>query len=202
MKILYIHGMGGGEDSRIPSILKSRFEGKDIDVFVYTYDFDPDIAIGQIQSWFDDIHPDLVIGESLGSCHALRLRGVPHLLISPAINAPSALRNYSALSHLLLFRSMAENFFKVTKDNRQKLEFIPSLLKHYSSIFFDKVKDTDDYVFAFFGRHDKYRLSGIVSVHDWIAAFGRDSYVLYDGSHYMEEEFIDSLLIPKILSLK
>ena len=42
--ILYIHGMGGGGDSRIPSILKGHIAG----VTVRTYSFNPDIAAGQI----------------------------------------------------------------------------------------------------------------------------------------------------------
>ena len=52
--------------------------------------------------------------------------------------------------------------------------------------------------FAFFGMRDHYRKSGIVSVHTWEKYFG-NSYMMYDGTHFMEEEFIDSLLMPKIL---
>ena len=93
--ILYIHGMGGGGDSRIPSILKdcladalpAGFPCK-VQVVVRTYDFDPEIAVRQISSWTDELRPALVIGESLGSLQALRIRGVPHLFVSPSLNAP------------------------------------------------------------------------------------------------------------------
>ena len=84
MSILYIHGMGGGGDSRIPSTL--REEG--LDVIVRTYDFDPDVASAQIASWVNELNPELVIGESLGALHALRIQGVPKVLVSPALNAP------------------------------------------------------------------------------------------------------------------
>ena len=40
--ILYIHGMGGGGDSRIPRLLRERFEGTDLRCIVRTYDFDPE----------------------------------------------------------------------------------------------------------------------------------------------------------------
>ena len=43
-KVLYIHGMGGGGDSRIPAILKSSLT--EADVVVRTYDFDPEKAAG------------------------------------------------------------------------------------------------------------------------------------------------------------
>ena len=41
--------MGGGGDSRIPSILKEALP--QLNVVVRTYDFDPEVAAEQIQSW-------------------------------------------------------------------------------------------------------------------------------------------------------
>ena len=95
INILYIHGMGGGGDSRIPSILRENVnsyipkgDGRRINVVVRTYDFDPEIASAQISSWVDELKPALVMGESLGSVHAIRVKGVPHILVSPSLNAP------------------------------------------------------------------------------------------------------------------
>ena len=44
---MYIHGMGGGADSRIPSILSECLPAP-LEVTVRTYDFDPEIAREQI----------------------------------------------------------------------------------------------------------------------------------------------------------
>ena len=73
INILYIHGMGGGGDSRIPSILKESINNHipqdsnlAINVIVRTYDFDPETASGQISSWVSQLKPALVVGESLG----------------------------------------------------------------------------------------------------------------------------------------
>ena len=73
--ILYIHGMGGGADSRIPSVLNGWFRKhrRDIRVVVRTYDFHPDRAAEQIRAWYEELQPALVIGESLGANHALAL---------------------------------------------------------------------------------------------------------------------------------
>ena len=81
INILYIHGMGGGGDSRIPSILNSALYSEEINVIVRTYDFDPETASEQIRSWVCEIRPALIIGESLGAIHALRIEGIPQLLI-------------------------------------------------------------------------------------------------------------------------
>ena len=48
--VLYIHGMGGGADSRIPSILRDSLKIYDVEVVARTYDFDPEIATDQISS--------------------------------------------------------------------------------------------------------------------------------------------------------
>ena len=104
--ILYIHGMGGGGDSRIPSILRERFcsnalEGcGTVNVVVRTYDFDPEIAHAQITSWTEELRPALVIGESLGALHALRDVGMPHLFVSPALNTPLFFRLLAWMSVL------------------------------------------------------------------------------------------------------
>ena len=87
--ILYIHGMGGGGDSRIPGIMRDALRTYDsVRLIIRTYDFNPDIASGQIASWVKEVSPDLVIGESMGAIHALAIGGVPHLLVSPSLNAP------------------------------------------------------------------------------------------------------------------
>ena len=53
-------------------------------------------------------------------------------------------------------------------------------------------------VFAFFGDRDHYRKSGIVSVRSWTKHFG-SCFSIYEGTHFMEEEHVRSLLADKIL---
>ena len=90
--VLYIHGMGGGADSRIPSILRECFSvssernEEDISIVCRTYDFDPEKAAGQISFWIEELNPVLIIGESLGALHAIRVKDIPHLFVSPALN--------------------------------------------------------------------------------------------------------------------
>jgi len=84
-KILYVHGMGGGGDSRIPSILRERLNAEyAFQVICRTYDFDPEVAQRQLALWAQEVHPDLVIGESMGAVHAIALRGYPHIFVSPS----------------------------------------------------------------------------------------------------------------------
>ena len=89
--ILYIHGMGGGGDSRIPNHLKTLFPPSRVHVVIRTYDFDPEAGRAQIAAWVRDYRPDLVIGESLGAVQALRIQGIPHLFVSPSLGGAAVL---------------------------------------------------------------------------------------------------------------
>ena len=118
--IMYIHGMGGGSDSRIPSILSEALPYK---VVCRTYSFDPEEAAGQIKAWAEELKPDLIIGESLGCLHALRLSGVPKILISPALNAP---QYFEALAWLTLIPGVTwifDRIYKPRPGDRQPLHF-------------------------------------------------------------------------------
>ena len=129
-KILYIHGMGGGADSRIPSILQ---ECLSYPVIVRTYDFDPEVAAEQIASWVEEISPDLIIGESLGALHALRTRDIPLIFVSPALNASYY---FEALAWLALIPGVTRVFDKIYKPrngDRQKLHFTHRVLRKYRS---------------------------------------------------------------------
>ena len=120
--ILYVHGMGGGADSRIPSILKDIL-GSGYEVVIRTYDFDPVVARGQISAWADEVRPDLVIGESMGATHAIALKGVPHLFVSPSLNAPLFFRALAYLSVIPGVTSFFDRYYKPKEGDRQPLHF-------------------------------------------------------------------------------
>lgn len=210
--ILYIHGMGGGGDSRIPSILRDNINnylpaGTDVllKVVVRTYDFDPETAFGHISSWVEELHPDIIVGESLGSVHAIRLKGMPHVLVSPSLNAPLFLGNLAFLSLVPGVGRLLERIYMPEDGDRQKPRFRFRILRKYLphrrlALMNSPASGSDDLFFAFFGTRDHYRKSGIVSIRSYRRYFG-DAYCMYDGTHFMEEEYIHSLLIPKILDV-
>lgn len=210
--VLYIHGMGGGACSRIPSVLKEHFDSIKtdelaIDVVARTYDFDPEIGAGQIALWVEELKPDMVIGESLGSIQALRVTGMPHLFVSPSLNGPVYL---GRLSFLALIPGFTWLFNKIYTDNdgieRQKMKFTFKVLRKYNQHRKAALKNTTlngskDYFYAFIGDFDHYKKSGVVRTRTWIKYFGENTYSTYPGTHFMEEEYLHSLLIPKIVSV-
>lgn len=201
-EVLYIHGMGGGGDSRIPSILRQAFVAEEINVIVRTYDFNPDIAAIEIESWVRELKPSLIIGESLGSIHAIRIKGVPHILISPSLNGPLYLGYLSWLTVVPGMTWLFDRIYKPREGDRQRLHFTYDTLKRYIGHFKSAMTNTPltgstDFFYAFFGTRDHYRRSGVVSIRKWKKYFG-ETYTVYDGTHFTEEDYIYSLVIPKI----
>lgn len=200
--ILYIHGMGGGGDSRIPGILGDYFPG----LKVRTYDFRPDVAKEQIRSWIAELQPALLIGESLGANHALALHrhfpSLPIVLISPALNAPAL---FSILAFLTLIPgvpALLDCVYRPRPGDRQQLHFDFKTLRAWGRLSKDVLADSPAAeVYSFFGLRDHYRRSGIVSLHSWKKHFKADSYTLYDGTHFMEEEYVRGILVQKLRAI-
>lgn len=197
--------MGGGGDSRIPSILRDLL-GPGYFIFIKTYDFDPEIASEQLVSWASDVKPDLVIGESMGAIHAVALRGYPHLFVSPSLNAPLFFRVMAGIAWIPGVTRFFDWYYHPKAGDRQPLHFARCTLLKWPTARREALRNTPlngsrDYFHAFFGTHDKFRRSGVVMIRTWRKYFGEGSWTVYDGTHFMEEEYIRSLLVPKILSL-
>ncbi|MCQ2144580.1 MAG: hypothetical protein MJY72_02435 [Bacteroidales bacterium] len=209
MVILYVHGMGGGSDSRIPRLLREWFserpEYASVEVVCRTYDFDPDIAYRQLESWVEELSPKLIVGESLGSCNALRIRrsDIPYIFVSPALNAPLFMGYLAFLALVPGVTSLLDRIYRPRPGDRQPLHFTFRTMRKYRRLRHDILQCGDGAgrmdVHAYFGEHDHYRRTGVVSVRAWERQFGPGTYTLYNGTHFMEEEFVRSLLIPKIL---
>ena len=69
--------------------------------------------------------------------------------------------------------------------------------KAHAEAAFASIEPTGFY-YAFFGKQDHYKASGVVRTDLWEKYFGKSTYMEYDGGHFMEPEYLNSLLIPKI----
>jgi hypothetical protein len=191
--------MGGGSDSRIPSIL--REEG--LDVVVRTYDFDPEVASVQIASWVNELRPELVIGESLGSLHALKIQGIPKVLVSPALNAPIYFELLAWLTLIPGVTALFNKIYRPREGDRQPLNFTFRTLRKYMPHRREALKastSSSDYIFALLGVRDHYRRTGIVSFRTWKKYYG-NTFLAYDGTHFTEEEYVRSDLKRIILEI-
>ena len=211
MNILYLHGMGGGSTSRMPSrlrqVLSNMHFTKDgepcnLNVVCKTYDFDPEVATNQIADWVETYQPVLVMSESMGAIHALGIQGVPHIYISPALNYD---RGVQMAQPLVAFSSLfGHTITKQRRKGRQRIVGDPSLLakfkpmlERYKQAILDNPRDLS---YAYFGTRDPYKLGGIVSIEEYRRLYG-DSYEEFDGGHCLDVSEICPRLLPKIVEM-
>ena len=194
--------MGGGGDSRIPNCLQSLLDPQKYQVVIRTYDFDPPIGRSQIEAWVRELNPDLIIGESLGAIQALRVKGIPHLFVSPALGAPAQLVKFAPLARFALGRWYLHHHYPVKEGDRQPLKFRYDVMMRYREHEAAALAaiGPDEYYYAFFGTEDHFMRSGVVQVSLWEKYFG-NTYTMYEGTHFMEEEHLKCLLVPKILEV-
>jgi hypothetical protein len=171
-------------------------------VIVKTYDFDPEVAVSQISRWVKEYKPAVVVGESLGALHALRIKGVHHVLVSPSLNAPLFFDRLAWLAFIPGVTEMLDRIYKPKDGDRQKLHFTYDVLRKYvchgkAALANSSRSGNDDFFFAFFGTRDHYRRTGIVSVRTWKKHFGTN-YMMYSGTHFTEEEHIFDKVLPLI----
>ena len=162
-------------------------------------------AVPMVTDAFDALNPRLIIGESLGAIHAMRIKGIPHLLISPALNAPYFLHVLSWLTCIPGVTFIFDKIYKPREGDRQRLHFTKYVLRKYKDhahAAYANVPSagSDDIYYAFIGRRDHYRRTGVVSLRAWKKHFG-ETFSLYDGTHFTEEEHINALVLPWIYNM-
>ncbi len=202
--ILFIHGMGGGSDSRVPRLLREY--RPDLNLVARTYAFDPEIALVQIQGWIDEVKPDLIMAESMGANYALVLgEGVPRLLISPGLGAPALIGKFCWLSLIPGEPALWGRIFKPREGDRQALSFDFRTSSHFRPLAkmvrdaMQKGQPSDGVLLrALFGRRDFYRKWGVVNIRRWKKHFGQDSCAIDDDSHFWNEERVQAVLLPEL----
>lgn len=212
MNILYLHGMGGGSTSRMPSrlsqVLSNIHFTKDgepctLNVVCKTYDFDPEVATNQIAEWVETYQPALVMSESMGAIHALGIQGVPHIYISPALNYDRGAAFFLPL--VSLGNMIGYTYTKQRGAKRQEIrgdrdlvaKFKPMIQSYKEAILSSPQRDPS---YAFFGSKDGYMVPGIVSIEEYKRLYG-DSYEVFDGGHCLDVSQIKPKLLPKVVEM-
>ena len=98
-----------------------------------------------------------------------------------------------------------DRIYKPREGDRQILHFTKDVLckyKDHAHAAYANVPSagSDDIYYAFIGRRDHYRRTGVVSLRTWKKHFG-ETFSLYDGTHFTEEEHINALVLPWIYNM-
>ena len=135
--------MGGGGEKYGPhwdEARKAVAEGGFNFAFFGARDHYMKSGVVNIAKW-EELKPDLLIGESLGSIQTLRVRGIPHLFVSPALGAPDHLVKLAWICRIPGGKAVLHRIWRVKEGDRQPLRFEYDILKKYGP-HWDEARNT------------------------------------------------------------
>lgn len=193
MKILYLHGIGSGADSRTPVELRKDFP--EAEILAPELPVSPkDIVELLKNNYWNDKDIDLVIGTSLGGFFALTFPSTKRILVNPALFADEDIKNGIGYGWQPFFCERADGAKEYLIDEG----YISELKSIRNSIYCDwYVNNKEHYItntYAIFGEND-------VLLHhfdDFKAFFEADKARMISGEHRLSTEEIHSVLTPLV----
>ena len=199
MRLLYLHGLGSGAESRTPCVLKKAFPEAVID--------HPELPVSPKKAmeflrknYLEDDVYDLVIGTSLGGFFALALLFLwqKKLVINPAMFADEDIRNSIGLGEQHFFgkRSDGAQSYVIDETFLSELREIRTKLYARRDILRPEKMDHNEvnHTYALFGERD------VIARHynDFCALYSEKHAFRFDGEHRLTEENIREVLAPLI----
>lgn len=197
MKILYLHGIGSGADSRTPVELRKDFP--DIEILAPELPASPKAAYEFLRkNYWDDEDIGLIIGTSLGAFYALSMVGAltKKLLINPALFADEDIRNAIGLGTRPFFAKRSDGSEEYTIDEQfisELAEIRRDIYKNRDPLYPDKIEhNLLNETYALFGERDN--LFGHYD--DFCKLFCEDNAEKFDGEHRLSVDEIHNVLAP------
>lgn len=190
-KIVYLHGLGGGANSRFPSELKKHL-GDKYDILA------PDIPINPKEAaefTFDFVFkekPDLVVASSLGGFYALRLCGTfKELVINPAMIPHEDIKNAIGLGNYSFNVKRIDGVDNyVINDNF--INELEKLYKRYSHAFDYEYAEG---VYGIFGNKDEL----FSHKEDFAKLYDKDNMLIIpNATHQLTNDEIENVVVPTI----
>lgn len=190
-KILYIHGLGGGANSRTPRILKEHLDRKEYEVVNPELPVDP--RKGFLQAVFEVLtyKPDLVIASSLGGFYALRINGPwKTLVINPAMGSDDDIKVFGLGTY---------EFNSTRADGLKSFEIDEDFLKKLDDLRTSHIENQDpERVYGIFGTKDEL----FSHIEDFRRDYKEENMKILPGEkHSLSEEAIINEVIPLVKEL-
>lgn len=190
MRILYLHGLGSGAESRTATTLREMLKGHE--VLAPEIPIRPKDAYKFLQS-FSNENIDLVVGTSLGGFYCLLIPGVKRIIINPALFADYDIRNRIGLGE--------QPFFSVRKDGRTSYNLDESFIAELSElrrIVYGNLNGKEkDNTYALFGTEDEL----LDHYKDFRNIFKKEHASRFEGGHRLEPKQVHEVLAPMIRKL-
>ena len=186
-KILYVHGFGSSGQSG--TVTKIREMLPEAEITAPDLPIHPDEALKLLHDTCEELHPDLIIGTSMGGMYAEQLTGYDRILVNPAFQMGDTM-----LKHGMVGKN---TFLNPRLDGVQEFIVTKALVEEYKAATqqcFTRATDEGEqqHVFGLFGDEDP-----VVHTYDLFCEHYANA-ISFHGEHRLNDKILLHSVIPVI----
>lgn len=181
-RIMYVHGFASSAQSGTVKRLRDTFPNAD--VVAFDLPVDPHEALALLHQKCDELHPDLILGTSMGGMFAEQLHGYDRILVNPAFQIADTMREHNMMGK--------QTFLNPRADGVQEFYVDKPLVKAYREVSEQCFSSPEPSVWGLFGDQDP-----LVHTYDLF----REHYsraIRFHGEHRMDDHSFMHAVVPVI----
>ena len=190
--VLYIHGFASAGSSGTAIVMRNLLYPHGVQVLSPDVPTSPLQAQQMLRQLATDVHPDLIVGTSMGAMYAEQMRGVPRILVNPSFH----------MARLLTFRGMGRMEFRNKReDGSRDFKVDKAMIEEFKRVEKDSFQDITpqekQLVWGLFGTQDKQ----VNCQADFRKHYGAAHMRLFDGEHYLNDHVLSREVMPLVRTL-
>lgn len=191
-KILFLHGFASSGHSGTVITLRQLLYADGVSVIAPDIPVMPQEAMDFIQQLVEEEQPDVIVTTSMGGLYGEQLRGIPRVLINPALS----------MSRLLIFGGMGRReFHNKRADGAKDFKVDKEMVAQFKALEKNTGKgitpDDKKLVWGLFGDKDKR----VNHQKDFVKLYGKDHFVVFDGEHSLNDKVLSKVVLPIVRQL-
>lgn len=190
--VLYIHGFASAGSSGTAIVMRNLLYHHGVQVVSPDVPTSPLEAQKMLHELVGQLHPDLIVGTSMGAMYAEQLHGYPRILVNPSFH----------MARTIMFHGMGRMEFRNkredgAKDFKVDKEMIQEFKQVEKDNFQDITNEEKQLVWGIFGTQDKL----VNCQADFRKHYGAAQMRLFEGGHYLNDHVLSREVMPLVNKL-
>ena len=190
--VLYIHGFASAGSSGTAIVMRNLLYHHGVQVVSPDVPTSPLEAQKMLHGLVGQLHPDLIVGTSMGAMYAEQLHGYPRILVNPSFH----------MARTIMFHGMGRMEFRNkredgAKDFKVDKEMIQEFKQVEKDNFQGITNEEKQLVWGIFGTQDKL----VNCQADFRKHYGAAQMRLFEGGHYLNDHVLSREVMPLVNKL-
>lgn len=190
--VLYIHGFASAGSSGTAIVMRNLLYHHGVQVVSPDVPTSPLEAQKMLHELVEQLHPDLIVGTSMGAMYAEQLHGYPRILVNPSFHMARTL-TFQGLGRRE-FRNKREDGAKDFKVDKEMIQEFKQVEKDSFQAITSQEKQL---VWGIFGTQDKL----VNCQADFRKHYGTAQMLLFEGGHYLNDHVLSREVMPLVNKL-